>query len=77
MQGDGLTLRRPRIRRAGRAPVARGASRRRPPVPWAAAPDHGWARQYEDRHPFAGGPDHRAAFLEDGERFKVELVTDS
>ncbi|MET3802960.1 hypothetical protein ABID70_002915 [Clavibacter michiganensis] len=43
----------------------------------AAAPDHGWARLYEDRHPFAGGPDHHAAFLEDGERFKVELVADS
>jgi hypothetical protein len=40
---------------------------------WAEAPDHGWARLYEDRHPFAGGPDH-AAFLEDAERFKVELV---
>nr|WP_228494780.1 VOC family protein [Clavibacter sp. VKM Ac-2873] len=44
---------------------------------WAEAPDHGWARLYVDRHPFAGGPDHRAAFLEDGERFKVELVADA
>lgn len=41
---------------------------------WADAPTHGWTRLYEDRHPFAGGPDHRAAFLEDAERFKVELV---
>ncbi|WP_442892429.1 hypothetical protein [Curtobacterium sp. USHLN213] len=31
---------------------------------------------YEDRHPHAGGPDHHAAFLEDAERFKVELVAD-
>lgn len=43
---------------------------------WAEAPEHGWSRLYEDRHPFAGGPDHRAAFLEDAERFKVELVAD-
>ena len=43
---------------------------------WDAAPAHGWSRLYADRHPFAGGPDHRAAFLEDAERFKVELVAD-
>lgn len=41
---------------------------------WADAPHHGWSRLYADRHPFAGGPDHHAAFLEDAERFKVELV---
>ncbi|OIH99475.1 MULTISPECIES: VOC family protein [unclassified Curtobacterium] len=43
---------------------------------WQDAPANGWTRLYEDRHPFAGGPDHHAAFLEDGERFKVELVAD-
>ncbi|WP_414171330.1 hypothetical protein [Clavibacter tessellarius] len=43
---------------------------------WDAAPAHGWSRLYADRHPFAGGSDHRAAFLEDAERFKVELVAD-
>ncbi|OUE29805.1 hypothetical protein BFL35_13370 [Clavibacter michiganensis] len=37
----------------------------------------GRAPLYADRHPFAGGPDHRAAFLEDAERFKVELVADA
>ncbi|MBF4608096.1 VOC family protein [Curtobacterium sp. VKM Ac-1393] len=41
---------------------------------WTDAPTHGWTRLYEDRHPFAGGPGHRAAFLEDAERFKIELV---
>ncbi|MGN8049279.1 hypothetical protein ACTJKO_06275 [Curtobacterium sp. 22159] len=41
---------------------------------WDAAPGNGWRRLYEDRHPYAGGPEHHAAFLEDGERFKVELV---
>ncbi|WP_022906429.1 VOC family protein [Curtobacterium sp. B18] len=43
---------------------------------WAAAPAHGWRRLYEDRHPHAGGPGHHAGFLEDAERFKVELVAD-
>ena len=47
---------------------------------WATAPNHGWARLYEERHPWAGGepdqdqPGHYAAFLENDERFKVELV---
>ncbi|WIE75541.1 VOC family protein [Curtobacterium sp. MCSS17_007] len=43
---------------------------------WEDAPANGWRRLYEDRHPFAGGPEHHAAFLEDGERVKVELVAD-
>jgi len=43
---------------------------------WEAAPAHGWQRLYEDRHPLAGGPEHHAAFLEDDERMKVELVAD-
>jgi catechol 2,3-dioxygenase-like lactoylglutathione lyase family enzyme len=29
---------------------------------------------YEDRHPFAGGPDHYAVFFEDPDRIKVELT---
>lgn len=41
---------------------------------WYAAPAHGWTHLYADRHPYAGGPDHHAAFLEDAERAKVELV---
>ena len=43
---------------------------------WDAAPEHGWRRLYADRHPYAGGGDHYAAFLENAERFKVELVAD-
>lgn len=39
-----------------------------------AAPAHGWALLFGDRHPFAGGPDHRAAYLEDADGFEVELV---
>lgn len=44
---------------------------------WAEAARHGWAQLYADRHPWAGGPGHYAAFLENGERFKVELVASS
>lgn len=29
---------------------------------------------YEDRHPYAGGPDHYAVYFEDPDRIKVELV---
>lgn len=47
---------------------------------WREAPDHGWSGLYTDRHPWAGGeptsddPGHYAAFLDNEERFKVELV---
>jgi catechol-2,3-dioxygenase len=41
---------------------------------WNAATEHGWSQLYANRHPWAGGPEHYAAFLENGERFKVELV---
>lgn len=37
---------------------------------------HGWKLLFGDRHPFAGGPDHFAAFLENSEGFEVELVAD-
>ena len=42
----------------------------------AEAPEHGWRLLFPDRHPFAGGPDHRAAYLEDGDGYEVELVAD-
>ena len=29
---------------------------------------------YEDKHPYAGGPDHYAVYFEDPDRIKVELV---
>jgi hypothetical protein len=29
---------------------------------------------FADRHPYAGGPEHYAAYLESGEGFEVELV---
>lgn len=40
----------------------------------AEAADHGWVLMFADRHPFAGGPDHRAAYLENADGFEVELV---
>ncbi|SFH18984.1 Catechol 2,3-dioxygenase [Actinopolymorpha cephalotaxi] len=40
----------------------------------AAAPAHGWTLMFADRHPHAGGPEHYAAYLEDGQGFEVELV---
>ena len=40
----------------------------------AQAPTHGWSLLFADRHPFAGGPDHYAAYLEDAQGFEVELV---
>jgi catechol 2,3-dioxygenase-like lactoylglutathione lyase family enzyme len=39
-----------------------------------AAPEHGWALLFPDRHPHAGGPDHYALFCEDPDGLKVELV---
>ena len=38
------------------------------------APDHGWRLLFPDRHPFAGGDDHYAAYLENREGYEVELV---
>jgi catechol 2,3-dioxygenase-like lactoylglutathione lyase family enzyme len=40
----------------------------------AEAPSHGWRLLFPDRHPFAGGPGHRAAYLEDADGYEVELV---
>ncbi len=39
-----------------------------------AAPRHGWSLLFADRHPYAGGPDHYAAYLEDEDGYEVELV---
>ncbi|NJC73368.1 glyoxalase [Planosporangium thailandense] len=40
----------------------------------AEAPAHGWSPLFADRYPYAGGPDHYAAFLVDRDGFEVELV---
>ncbi len=42
----------------------------------AAAPGHGWTLLFPDKHPYAGGPDHYAAYLASTDGFEVELVAD-
>ncbi len=39
-----------------------------------SAPAHGWRLMFADRHPYAGGPEHYAAYLEDSDGYEVELV---
>ncbi|HLT60150.1 MAG TPA: VOC family protein [Microlunatus sp.] len=50
---------------AGRATVDRIA---------AEGAGHGWTLLFPDRHPYAGGPEHYAAYLANGDGFEVELV---
>ena len=40
------------------------------------APAHGWSLLFPDRHPFTGGPEHYAAYLEGRHGYEVELVAD-
>jgi catechol 2,3-dioxygenase-like lactoylglutathione lyase family enzyme len=35
---------------------------------------HGWKLMFSELHPFAGGPQHYAAYLENADGFEVELV---
>jgi catechol 2,3-dioxygenase-like lactoylglutathione lyase family enzyme len=35
---------------------------------------YGWTLMFADRHPYAGGPEHYAAFLSDEHGYEVELV---
>jgi len=41
----------------------------------AAAPAHGWSLLFADRHPYAGGPETYAAYLEDGWGYEAEIAT--
>lgn len=36
--------------------------------------NHGVTMLYEERYPFAGGPDHYAVFVEDPDRLKIEIA---
>ncbi|MBD0291999.1 MAG: VOC family protein [Jiangellaceae bacterium] len=38
------------------------------------APMYGWRLLFPDRHPYAGGAQHYAAYLENGEGFEAEVV---
>ncbi|WP_078876513.1 trifunctional class I SAM-dependent methyltransferase/NUDIX hydrolase/VOC family protein, partial [Streptomyces sp. 150FB] len=40
----------------------------------ARAPEHGWTLLFADRHPYAGGEGHYAAYLTDAAGYEVELV---
>ena len=40
----------------------------------ATGPAHGWTLLFPDTHPYAGGPDHYAAYLANTDGFEVELV---
>lgn len=40
----------------------------------AEAPQRGWQLMFPDRHPYAGGEEHYAAYLENEDGFEVELV---
>ena len=38
------------------------------------APANGWTLLFADRHPYAGGQEHYAAYLASTDAFEVELV---
>lgn len=40
----------------------------------ADATQHGWHLMFPERHPYAGGGQHYAAYLENDDGFEVELV---
>jgi catechol 2,3-dioxygenase-like lactoylglutathione lyase family enzyme len=42
----------------------------------ADAAAHGWTLLFPEDHPHAGGPDHYAGYLANGDGFEVELVAD-
>ena len=37
---------------------------------------HGWHEMFADRYPHAGGDDHTALYVQNSERFEVELVVE-
>jgi catechol 2,3-dioxygenase-like lactoylglutathione lyase family enzyme len=39
-----------------------------------AAAENGWRPLFAERYPYAGGPEHYAAYLENADGFEVELV---
>ena len=42
----------------------------------AEAAEHGWTLMFADRHPYAGGEEHFAAYLQNTAGFEVELVAE-
>ena len=41
------------------------------------AGEYGWTLMFADAHPYAGGPNHYAAYLENPDGYEVELVAHS
>lgn len=41
-----------------------------------SAPSHGWTLLFADKHPYAGGEDHYAAYLANTDGYEVELIAD-
>jgi len=60
--------------RAGINHLALNAERSQVDAIAADADDHGWNLLFADRHPYAGGAEHYAAYLENEFGFEVELV---
>jgi hypothetical protein len=44
---------------------------------YGLCPAHGWALLFADKHPYAGGKDHYAAYLANSDGYEVELIADS
>lgn len=44
---------------------------------WQQGPSNGWRRLFTERHPYAGGDAHYAAYLEDDDGFEAEIVAPS
>ena len=40
----------------------------------AEAAEYGWTLMFADRHPYAGGPQHYAAFLHNTDGYELEIV---
>lgn len=55
----------------------KGGAREHVDAIMAAAPEHGWRPLYEDRYPYAGGPQHYAGWVENSAGFKVEVVAEA
>ncbi|WP_409466488.1 hypothetical protein [Amycolatopsis sp. GA6-003] len=41
----------------------------------ADAARHGWQLMFPEKHPYAGGAEHYAAYLQNDDGFEVELVS--
>lgn len=42
----------------------------------ASAPAQGWTLLFADKHPYAGGKDHYAAYLANSDGYEIELIAD-